>query len=177
VHMQVVLTFEAPFMPTCMCHPPTYLNKILLGSSDGSLQIWNLSTAKCLYTFSGWGSAVTCVEPSPALDVAAAGLANGAVVLFNMRYDEEVMTLHNAGAAQADQGESSKPAATGASAACTSISFRYNFEAGIRQYVALICLSSLTCVQRSCGQFLVCLSFVSGAVLASVVCMLGSVRH
>ena len=122
---QAVIQFDADFKPSCMCHPPTYLNKILFGGADGTLQLWNLVSRARVYTFRGWGAAVTCVEPSPALDVIDAGLASGAVVLFNLRYDEEVMTLHNAGAAQADRGPGSEAqAAAGTAAACTCVTFR-----------------------------------------------------
>jgi U3 small nucleolar RNA-associated protein 21 len=122
--LQKVLRFPAPFKPTCMCHPPTYLNKLLLGSSDGALQLWNFSSGKCLFQFPGWGSPVTCLEPTPALDVVAAGLQSGAVVLLNIRYDEEVMTFENAAAAQMDAEPKTQTAAAGGSAACTCISFR-----------------------------------------------------
>ena len=32
------------FTATCMMHPATYLNKILLGSRQGALQLWNIRT-------------------------------------------------------------------------------------------------------------------------------------
>ena len=52
--------------PTCVAHPATYLNKVLVGSAEGGLQLWNVATGKRIYAFQGWGSAVTCVAPSPA---------------------------------------------------------------------------------------------------------------
>lgn len=65
------------FTPTCLAHPDTYLNKVVVGSADGRLQLWNFSTARLLYTFPGWGSAVRCLVPSPALDVVGVGLGDG----------------------------------------------------------------------------------------------------
>uniref|UniRef100_A0A2P2KH70 Uncharacterized protein MANES_18G125600 n=1 Tax=Rhizophora mucronata TaxID=61149 RepID=A0A2P2KH70_RHIMU len=81
------------FTPTCIMHPDTYLNKVLLGSQDGSLQLWNISTKKMLYEFKGWNSSVTCCVSSPALDVVAVGCADGAIHVHNIRYDEEVVTF------------------------------------------------------------------------------------
>jgi U3 small nucleolar RNA-associated protein 21 len=32
-------------------HPITYLDKILFGSKQGSIQLWNIKTAKQIYSF------------------------------------------------------------------------------------------------------------------------------
>ncbi|CAG9579734.1 unnamed protein product [Danaus chrysippus] len=82
---------ETHFKITTLCHPPTYLNKILLGSKQGQLQIWNIRTSKLVYTFKGWDSPVTVTEAAPAIDVVAIALANGKIILHNLRYDQEVM--------------------------------------------------------------------------------------
>lgn len=37
-----------------MAHPDTYLNKVVVGGEDGSLQLWNFVTATRLHTFAGW---------------------------------------------------------------------------------------------------------------------------
>ncbi|KAM3966934.1 WD repeat-containing protein 36 [Aphomia sociella] len=79
------------FEITTICHPPTYLNKILLGSSQGKLQLWNIRTSKLIYTFSEWDSPVTVLEPAPALDVVAIALANGKIYLHNLRYDQTII--------------------------------------------------------------------------------------
>lgn len=86
------LSFDVEtFKITSICHPPTYLNKILLGSRQGQLQIWNVRTSKLVFTFKGWDSAVTVIEPAPAVDVVAIALANGKIILHNLRYDQIVM--------------------------------------------------------------------------------------
>lgn len=41
----------ARFTPTAMCHPPTYLNKVLLASEQGALQLWNLGSGTLVHTF------------------------------------------------------------------------------------------------------------------------------
>ncbi|XP_072950068.1 WD repeat-containing protein 36 [Epargyreus clarus] len=79
------------FKITTLCHPPTYLNKILLGSKQGQLQIWNVRTSKLVYTITGWQSSVRVTEPAPAVDVVAIALANRKILLHNIRYDETIM--------------------------------------------------------------------------------------
>ncbi|XP_013379758.1 WD repeat-containing protein 36 isoform X1 [Lingula anatina] len=79
------------FAITAAFHPSTYLNKILLGSKQGALQLWNIKTGKLIYSFTGWKQAVTVLEQAPAVDVAAIGLADGQVILHNLKYDETLM--------------------------------------------------------------------------------------
>ncbi|GAB2278180.1 hypothetical protein Dimus_012874 [Dionaea muscipula] len=87
------IMLEEGFTPTCIMHPDTYLNKIIFGSQEGSLQLWNVSTKKKLYAFKGWKSPVTCCFSSPALDVVAVGCADGKIHVHNIRYDEEIVTF------------------------------------------------------------------------------------
>ncbi|KAL5974222.1 hypothetical protein ACLOJK_030885 [Asimina triloba] len=87
------IVLEERFTPSCLVHPDTYLNKVLLGSREGSLQLWNISTQKTIYEFKGWDSSVHCCVSSPALDVVAVGCADGKVHLHNLRYDEEITTF------------------------------------------------------------------------------------
>lgn len=65
------------FTPSCMAHPDTYLNKVVVGSQEGRLQLWNFATGARLHEFPGWGAPVACLAPSPALDVMGVGLADG----------------------------------------------------------------------------------------------------
>lgn len=37
---------EGGFVPTCLAHPPTYLNKVVVGSEGGALQLWNVRTGR-----------------------------------------------------------------------------------------------------------------------------------
>lgn len=82
------------FAVTSAVHPSTYLNKILLGSQQGQLQLWNIRTSKLVYTFKGWGSQVQILTQSPAVDVVGVGLENGSIVIHNLKYDETVMKFH-----------------------------------------------------------------------------------
>lgn len=94
-HLEPVghLTLEDGFTPACIIHPDTYLNKIIIGSQEGSLQLWNISTKKKLYDFKGWKSPITCCLSSPALDVVAVGCADGKIHVHNIRFDEKIVNF------------------------------------------------------------------------------------
>ncbi|KAL3832965.1 hypothetical protein ACJIZ3_007701 [Penstemon smallii] len=87
------ISLEDKFRPSCIMHPDTYLNKVILGSQEGSLQLWNISTKQKLYEFKGWNAAISCCVSSPALDVIAVGCSDGKIHVHNIRYDEEVVTF------------------------------------------------------------------------------------
>lgn len=40
--------------PTCMAHPDTYLNKLLVGGASGRLQLWNFESGQMLHGSEGW---------------------------------------------------------------------------------------------------------------------------
>nr|XP_022919949.1 WD repeat-containing protein 36 [Onthophagus taurus] len=79
------------FRISSICHPATYINKILFGSEQGSMQLWNINTSKLIYTFKGWDCGISCLEQSPAIDVIAIGLFNGKIILHNLKFDKTVM--------------------------------------------------------------------------------------
>uniref|UniRef100_A0A453T6N4 WDR36/Utp21 N-terminal domain-containing protein n=1 Tax=Aegilops tauschii subsp. strangulata TaxID=200361 RepID=A0A453T6N4_AEGTS len=83
------------FTPTCIMHPDTYLNKVIIGSEEGPLQLWNISTKKKVYAFKGWDSSVRCCVSSPALDMVAVGCSDGSIHVHNIRYDEELMSFNH----------------------------------------------------------------------------------
>lgn len=105
------LTFDPKvFNISAVMHPSTYVNKILLGSDKGQMQLWNLSKVKMVYTFkgrklcslalrveidfkgiSGWNSGISCLEQAPAIDVVAVGLVTGKIILHNLKFDETIM--------------------------------------------------------------------------------------
>ncbi|CBJ32264.1 similar to WD repeat domain 36 [Ectocarpus siliculosus] len=87
---------EGGFVPTALAHPPTYLNKVVVGSEGGALQLWNVRTGRRVHSFQSLdpkGAAVSCIEPSPALDVAAVGLSDGRVQVLNLRTDELLISF------------------------------------------------------------------------------------
>lgn len=90
-----VLEMERDCQPTCMVHPETYLNKILVADESGQMQLWNIVSKKCIYNFQGWDCPISCLVSAPAVDVVAVGLADGRVVLHNLRFDETITTFHD----------------------------------------------------------------------------------
>ncbi|KAM7513777.1 hypothetical protein LguiA_003360 [Lonicera macranthoides] len=87
------ISLEEKFSPSCIMHPDTYLNKVLIGSQEGSLQLWNISTKTKIFEFKGWKSSISCFVSSPALDVVAIGCTDGKIHVHNLRYDEEIVTF------------------------------------------------------------------------------------
>lgn len=95
-----------------LCSVPTYTNKLLAGREDGTVEIWNIRTARLLYTIQPPASdvgPVTAMQPAPALSLVALAYMNGRVSIHDIHSDKEVIAL-NAG-----RGEHSP---------ITSISFR-----------------------------------------------------
>lgn len=114
--------------PRCMCHPDTYLNKIVIGGADGRLLLFNIVSGALLYTFEGVNdSPVCCIEGSPALDVVGIGFGDGHAVLHNLRTDKKVLDFANAsgvGLAVEAGLVNDRSAAPVSGGACTAITFR-----------------------------------------------------
>ena len=51
-------TFEV----TTMLHPITYLNKILFGSRQGTMQLWNIKSSNLIYSFKSFDSPITILK-------------------------------------------------------------------------------------------------------------------
>lgn len=79
---------------TVLMHPDTYVNKVLLGTEEGVMLLYNVNTKKLLYTFEGWGSKVVTIVQSPAIDIVAIGLADGRIILHNIKLDKTLMTFN-----------------------------------------------------------------------------------
>lgn len=87
------IEFAEGFHVSCMTHPSTYLNKMLFCSQEGAMQLWNLKTKKLVYAFKGWGSPIISVAQSPAVDVIGVGLADGRIIMHNLRFDTTLFTF------------------------------------------------------------------------------------
>ena len=83
--------FDAEFSPTATAHPPTYVNKIVVGSSSGHLELWNVRAKRkvhrctCLDAQQG---AIVALEPSGVLDVLGVARKGGCVELVHLRRDQ-----------------------------------------------------------------------------------------
>lgn len=77
---------------------PTFLNKVFVGRRDGSVEIWNVSTSKLIYTipppFADCG-AVTAMQPTPALSLMAIAYSKGPLVIQDIRIDKTIISLHS----------------------------------------------------------------------------------
>ena len=111
---------------TGIVHPSTYVNKFVVGFSNGQLELWNFNSKKLLYTFksqlahfakargrsnsysdsddeaersSEEDPAVTCLEQSPACDVIGVGFSNGHILLLNLKLDQVLFSFVQKGGA------------------------------------------------------------------------------
>lgn len=89
-----------------LLHPATYINKFIIGYSNGQLELWNFNKRKIVYSFlsplqylakerkisnktssSTQKTAISCLEQSPACDVVAMGFSSGDILLLNLKLD------------------------------------------------------------------------------------------
>ncbi|GJE90786.1 WD40 and Utp21 domain-containing protein [Phanerochaete sordida] len=104
--LQSMMEFEPGFTATSILHPSTYLNKVLVGSSQGNMQLWNIRTQTCIHKFSsaslltspsgsqdGSPVAITALAQSPAIDVVGIGFASGEISVYDVRMDERLLRM------------------------------------------------------------------------------------
>ena len=77
---------------SCICHPPTYLNKVLVAGSGGQLELWNIRSMERIHSFKCLSTSdsqvpITSMKEANALDVVAIGFATGRIALMNIRED------------------------------------------------------------------------------------------
>lgn len=85
-HDQV--NFDSYLNVSCIIHPDTYVNKVLIGTEEGILELWNIKSKKRIYRYEGWGAGVTSIAQSPAVDIVAIGLTDGRIILHNLKSDK-----------------------------------------------------------------------------------------
>lgn len=99
------------FVASSILHPATYLNKILIGSIDGQLALWNIRTGSLVHAYDAaslrssaagptsttQSAAIVNLTQSPAVDVIAVGFADGHVLLHDIRLDESLFSIHASG--------------------------------------------------------------------------------
>lgn len=85
----------APFSGR-ICTMPTYLNKVFVGCSNGSVEIYNISTAKLVHTLhapSATAGLVTALAPAMALCVLAVAYSDGSICLYDVDTDEIIISV------------------------------------------------------------------------------------
>lgn len=76
---------------------PTYLNKIFAGRKDGSVEIWNVSSGKLIYTIlppSANSGSVTAIQPTPALSLLAIAYSEGPLTIHDICADRSIIQLN-----------------------------------------------------------------------------------
>lgn len=93
---------------------PTMLNKIVAGKQDGTVELWNVSSGKLVYSIlppaADFG-AVTALEPTPALSLLAIAYEAGPLIIQDIQADKTILQFNSS-----QDGPSGPPV--------TSISFR-----------------------------------------------------
>jgi U3 small nucleolar RNA-associated protein 21 len=105
VHKRIELSKFASFCPRVAVHPPTYVNKIIIGgschqTSKDAMILVNVKSGKMIHNFECLGgqqgkSEITTLEQSPAIDTVAVGTSAGMVHLVNTRYDKLLFSLRH----------------------------------------------------------------------------------
>jgi U3 small nucleolar RNA-associated protein 21 len=82
---------------TCIEHPPTYLNKVVVACKGPTLTLVNVSTGTRVFDYPHITAACTAdvnvMRAAPALDVAGLGLADGRIVFVNLLTDSVLFDL------------------------------------------------------------------------------------
>ncbi|KAG8870931.1 hypothetical protein FRC20_011092 [Serendipita sp. 405] len=101
------ITFDEDFTATQVIHPATLLNKVLVSSAQGSMQLWNIRTNVCIYTFSpdklhnahSKPTKITTLVQSNVADLVGIGFASGFVSIHDIRSDEQLLSVRMDGGA------------------------------------------------------------------------------
>ncbi|KAG6829189.1 hypothetical protein H0H92_005389 [Tricholoma furcatifolium] len=107
--LNATIEFESGFTATSILHPATYLNKVLVASSQGTIQLWNVQSQTCIHKFSlhslqsipeapqpgpvDANCAITAMVQSPAVDVVGIGFTSGEISVYDVRADERLMRM------------------------------------------------------------------------------------
>lgn len=103
-----VIGTEDIFHVSAILHPSTYVDKVLLGSDNGHLQLYNFRTSILLHTFArsslleymdieealidpSDSFAIVDLVQTPAIDIVAVVFEAGYVLLMDIRYDEPIL--------------------------------------------------------------------------------------
>ncbi|CCG80725.1 Uncharacterized WD repeat-containing protein C1672.07 [Taphrina deformans PYCC 5710] len=95
LHTQIALRAETEI--TALLHPATYLNKIVIATTDGRLEIWNVRTGSMIHRTESFGNTITALASAPVVDVIAVGLLDGSIFVYHLRADERMYKLRQEG--------------------------------------------------------------------------------
>uniref|UniRef100_A0A1I7YX49 Utp21 domain-containing protein n=1 Tax=Steinernema glaseri TaxID=37863 RepID=A0A1I7YX49_9BILA len=119
------MTFPPGSKITSLSHPATYLDKVLVGLSNGQIQLINVKSGKVVHKFTKLNdkTAVTYMQQSPVTDVYAIGFESGVICLYNIKYEQLLFTGSQEGAvtAIAFRTDGVDTMLTGNSSGCISV--------------------------------------------------------
>ncbi|KAG1877929.1 Utp21 specific WD40 associated putative domain-containing protein [Suillus subalutaceus] len=106
--LSATIQFDIGFTATSILHPATYLNKVLVASNEGDMQLWNIRTQTCIHKFynsqlrtlpsqqqmNSLSSPITALTQSPAIDVVGVGFMSGEISVYDVRADERLMRMY-----------------------------------------------------------------------------------
>lgn len=130
---------------TGIFHPHTYTNKLVILYTDGTADLYNINTRKTVFSFS-FGQRIDAIAQTSVLDVIGLVLADGSVVIFNLKKNAIVFTIsehqrtsqkmaedENGVGSQTGTGQARAPDATlsGGMASPPSLSFVDNFALAV----------------------------------------------
>ncbi|KAK9455761.1 Utp21 specific WD40 associated putative domain-containing protein [Dipodascopsis uninucleata] len=75
-----------------LCHPHTYLNKILV-ATESYLFLYNVRTGKLVFQSAPFDSMLTDIDIAPALDTVGLAFSDGRIQAFNLRYNKVLMEI------------------------------------------------------------------------------------
>ncbi|KAF1348835.1 Utp21 specific WD40 associated putative domain-containing protein [Delphinella strobiligena] len=82
----------------CVSSMPTMLNKIVAGKDDGTVELWNVSSGKLVYSIlppaADYG-AVTALQPTPALSLLAIAYTAGPLIIQDVVADKTIMQFNS----------------------------------------------------------------------------------
>ncbi|KAJ7905685.1 Utp21 specific WD40 associated putative domain-containing protein [Mycena olivaceomarginata] len=101
------IEFDVGFTATSILHPATYLNKVLVASGQGDMQLWNVRSQTCIHKFSASRlvSAPNASEPNDAPPCAITALTQSPAIdvisVYDVRADERLMRMFMEGGVRA----------------------------------------------------------------------------
>ena len=94
-------TVSLPSEGLHILHPPTYLNKVLVGLKKSKIILINVKTSQKIYEFpnitQSFDSEITALENAVALDVVGIGLETGKIIFANLLKDEVLFSFEQTG--------------------------------------------------------------------------------
>ncbi|OXG26744.1 U3 small nucleolar RNA-associated protein 21 [Cryptococcus neoformans Ze90-1] len=96
-HLRNQISFHSSFTASSLMHPATYLNKVLVGSKQGELQLWNVRTCALVHSFPhptpSNPSSITAIVQAPAVDVIGIGYLDGSIRIQDIKHGDLVMQM------------------------------------------------------------------------------------